>query len=286
MSTPPPVFVPDGLAPSPALARTTTLFVGAHPDDAELLAPSAIGDAGEHDDAWFTVAVCADGAGSPAAVGGAGGTGLVERRIEEQHRAARLGGYAAVVMLGHSSADLQTPRGRDGLTGELRHLLDATHPELVITHSPLDRHPTHVAVARSVITALRSAAGDDLPVRVLGVEGWGSLDWLPPEQVVALDASGHTALADDLARCFESQLAAKRFDRAGAGRRAANATFARPHEPDRASAVTLAFDLTEVARPGGPEPAVWLDDLLDKERERFMAPWRGEDGNEPPGATT
>jgi hypothetical protein len=83
------------------------------------------------------------------------------------------------------------------------------------------------------------------PQRVYGCEVWRNLDWLVDTDKVLLDDSPRPALAAKLIGAFQSQIAGgKRYDRAIAGRRMANATFHTSHATDRAGAVTWAMDLT------------------------------------------
>ena len=64
-----------------------------------------------------------------------------------------------------------------------------------------------------------------------------------------LDDSARPALAARLIGAFQSQIAGgKRYDRAIAGRRLANATFHAAHATDQAAAVTWAMDLTPLVQ--------------------------------------
>ena len=58
------VFVPDGTAIGSALARTTHLAVGAHPDDLEFMALHGILACQGQSDRWFCGVTCTNGAGS------------------------------------------------------------------------------------------------------------------------------------------------------------------------------------------------------------------------------
>jgi hypothetical protein len=74
---------------------------------------------------------------------------------------------------------------------------------------------------------------------------WRNLDWLVDADKVLLNDSPRPALAAKLIGVFQSQIAGgKRYDRAIAGRRLANATFHTSHATDAAAAVTWAMDLT------------------------------------------
>ena len=59
------VFVPDGEDFDVAVARTTHLAVGAHPDDIPIMAFDGIQRCFGRSDSWFLAITVTDGAGSP-----------------------------------------------------------------------------------------------------------------------------------------------------------------------------------------------------------------------------
>jgi len=272
------VHVPDGLDVDAALARTTDLGIGAHPDDLELdLLPGVVHcvDDPEH---WFTGIVCTDGAGSVRVGASATMTDdeLVAERWAEQRRAADLGRYGAVVGLGHPSAHVRGD-GHDELVDQLVELLLATRPMHVFTHNLADKHPTHVAVAAAAVQAVRRLDPADRPYRLVGCEGWRDLDWLPDGEKVLLDVSAFEGLADDLAAVFASQIeGAKRYDLAAAGRRRANATMQEPRALDRASQVVVAMDLSPLVHNPDIDPVRFVLAAVDRFRaevERDLGRW-------------
>lgn len=238
------IFVPDGSDPKAALARTTQLCVGAHQDDIEIMAHSAIAAcrAGRS----FTGVVATNGAGSPraGAYAALGDAQMQALRRGEQRRAAEIGGYGLQIQLGHPSADMKRP-GHAGVAADLEAIFGGCAPEIVFLHNPADKHDTHVAVFLRCLEALRALPAGRRPPRVLGCEVWRGLDWLRDEDKVLLDDSRDPDLAADLLRAFDSQISGgKRYDLAALGRRAANATFHTSHRTDAARAVTWAMDLT------------------------------------------
>ena len=58
------IFIPDGLAGDPAIARTTHLGIGAHQDDLEFMAFHGIAACYDSDTEWFGGVTCTNGAGS------------------------------------------------------------------------------------------------------------------------------------------------------------------------------------------------------------------------------
>jgi LmbE family N-acetylglucosaminyl deacetylase len=169
---------------------------------------------------------------------------MAEARRQEQRKAADLGSYAAMIQLDYPSAvarDPNDPRLRD----DIKAILEATRPGVLYTHNPADKHETHVAIAVSVIRAIREMPRQTRPGAVHGCEVWRDLDWMPDGEKVIHDVSGHESLAARLGGVFDSQIAGgKRYDLAVMGRRRANATFQQSHVVDQATAVSFAMDLT------------------------------------------
>ena len=240
------VFVPDGTAVAAALARTTHLGVGAHPDDLEILAVEGILACFRRAERWFTGVVLTAGRGSPRAGLYADYTDAQMRAVRrrEQKKAAAVGEYGAQVLLDYSSAVVKDSE-RSAPTVDLAALFEATRPEVVYTHNLADKHETHVATALRVVAALRRLPEAMRPARLYGCEVWRSLDWLPDAEKVAFDVSMQTNLQSALLGVFDSQVAGgKRYDLATMGRRRAHATYDASHETDVATHVVYAMDLT------------------------------------------
>ena len=235
------IFVPDGLPADAAMKRIRYLGIGAHSDDLEFMAFHGI-VAGYNERSF----------------GGVTCTGGEAIRRQEQIEAARIGRYGVVIQLGHLSRELA------GLREELSEILATTKPEVVYTHNPADKHPTHIAVLKIAIEALREFP----PQRVIGCEVWRDLDWLPEK--VVMDVSGHEKLAAELNAVFKSQLAGKRYDLAVEGRRRANATFAESHAKDAASSLIFGMDLTPVVH--GEDLASYTARLIEKFRTDILTP--------------
>lgn len=246
------VFVPDGVAEKDALARTTHLGVVAHPDDLEILAQPGILDCFGRRDLWFCGVVVTDGAGSPRSgpYADMSDRDMVEIRRHEQRKAAVVGEYGAVVMVGATSGEVKDPR--DGRTvRELADLLRRTRPEMVYTHNLADRHDTHVAVALRLIEACRTLPPAERPRRLLGGEVWRDLDWLSGSDRLAVDVTARENIVAALIGVFDSQVTGgKRYDLALLGRRRAHATFDESHRTDAAAGISLFMDMTPLMDPG------------------------------------
>ncbi len=242
------VVVIDGRPEDEALARTTHLGIGAHPDDLEIMAWHAIGACRGRDDRWFTGVVASDGARSPRAgeYAGTSDDDMRTLRLAEQKRAAELGEYAAVVALGFSSEAVRTP-GNPQLTADLIQVVRACRPDVVYTHNPFDAHDTHVAVCLRAIEALRELSAEERPRALYGCEVWRGLDWLVGEDRIAFDVSAARHAGLQQLAAYQSQIAGgKRYDLATLGRKQANATFGDPGLVDPATAVEYVVDLTRL----------------------------------------
>lgn len=244
------VYVPDARPLPAALARTTHLCIAAHQDDIEIMAYPGIAACFQRRDRWFTGVVVTDGGGSPRAGRFArySDEQMKAVRRAEQRRAAKIGGYAAVIQLAHPSAVVKNGKGA-AVRDDLAAILRATAPHTVYLHNPADKHDTHVAVLLRCLEALRALPKAKRPQRVYGCEVWRDLDWLLDADKQVLDASANPKLAARLVAVFQSQIAGgKRYDLATAGRRLAHATFHTAHATDRATALTWAMDLTPLVQ--------------------------------------
>jgi LmbE family N-acetylglucosaminyl deacetylase len=246
------LYIPDGIDPQDALARTTHLAVSAHQDDAEIMACGGILECYGKPDKWFSCAVATNGAGSVKAGHYPNCTEeqMQAMRREEQKRAAHLGGYSACALLNHPSSVTKDAGARD-LVEDIKMLMRATKPQVVYTHNPADKHDTHVAVALRVITALRELEPEYLPRNLFGCEVWRSLDWVNDEEKTVFDVSAHSGLGIALLGVFDSQMTSgKRLDLATAGRRIANATFLNSHDTDKMDAAIYGIDMTPLLAGG------------------------------------
>ena len=237
-------YVPDGVPLARALRRTTHLCLAAHQDDIEIMAYHGIAECFGQKSRGFAGVVLTDGSGSPRTGRYANHTDeqMKAERRAEQRRAAKMGKYSAMIQLAHPSTLVKSAKFA-GVNADLEAIFAACPARVVYLHNPADKHDTHIGVVMRSIAALRAAPSK--PKKVYGCEVWRDLDWLVDADKVLLDDSARPALAAKLIGAFQSQIAGgKRYDRAIAGRRLANATFHTSHATDQARAVTWAMDLT------------------------------------------
>ena len=240
------LYIPDGAAQEPALARTTHLCIAAHQDDIEIMAYHGIAECFGRPDRWFTGVIVTNGAGSPRTgiYGDYTDEAMQKVRVLEQRKAAYVGEYACQIQLGFTSAQVKNPK-ETAVVEDLTRILRATRPRIVYLHNPADKHDTHIGVTLRAIAALRSVSSEARPEKVYGCEVWRDLDWLPDEVKQVLPVSARPNLAASLVGVFDSQVSGgKRYDLATAGRRLAHATYYASHGTDQESALNFAMDLT------------------------------------------
>ncbi|HTS24994.1 MAG TPA: PIG-L family deacetylase [Bryobacteraceae bacterium] len=262
------LFVPDGLEPEAALARTTHLSISAHQDDIEIMAYHGIAECFGQKDKWFTGVVVTNGAGSPRSgiYGNYTDQEMQKVRLVEQRKAAYVGEYACQVQLGFSSSEVKDRNGT-AVVDDLVQILHATRPEVVYLHNLADKHDTHVAVSTRAIAALRAIHSQYTPRLVYGCEVWRDLDWLADEDKRILPVSARSNIAASLVGVFDSQVTGgKRYDLATAGRRLAHATYFASHGTDDESAINFAMDLTPLVEDPSLPIAAYILGFVDRLR--------------------
>lgn len=260
------IFIPDGMDPSEALARTTHLGVGAHQDDLEIMATEGILECFQRPDRWFTGVVLSDGRGSPRddLYASHDDEQMRQVRFKEQRKAAIIGEYAAQVLLDHPSSTVKDA-AQVGPRADLTAILAATRPQVVYTHNLADKHDTHVAVALRLIEALRALAPEDQPARLLGCEVWRDLDWLNDDEKICMDTSPRENLQAALVGVFDSQICGgKRYDLAIVGRRRAQATFFASHAVDATTSQHFAMDLKPLITDPDLDPEAFIQGFIQR----------------------
>jgi LmbE family N-acetylglucosaminyl deacetylase len=261
------IYYPQGAGDDRVLARTTHLGIGAHQDDLEIFAIHGILAGLDDREKAFTGVTVTDGRGAPRSgpYADMNDDELWKIRNAEQKRAADIGHYNAQILLDYASSEVKGP-DRNTAIADLRQIIQITQPEVIYTHNLADKHVTHVAVALSVIEALRGLPPELQDVRLYGCEVWGDLDWLPDEIKTTLDVSGHPELQKRIIEVFESQIVGgKRYDQAAIGRREANATYFQSHHTDQASRMVYAMDLTPLIE----DPNLQIEDFILEKINHF-----------------
>ncbi len=239
-------YIPDGTDEETGISRTTHLAISAHQDDVEFMAYAPIAECFGQKDKHFGAIIVTDGAGSPRSGLYADYTDeeMKAVRIVEQKKAAFVGEYSFLAMLGYPSKAVKDAKN-EKVVEELAALIRRARPKYLYTHNLADKHDTHVATALKVIAALRMLKPEERPEKVYGCEVWRDLDWMNDDEKVYLDCGAHPNIMRALSAVFDSQIAGgKRYDLAAEGRRLANATFSASHACDTYEALNYAMDLT------------------------------------------
>ena len=266
------IFIPDGTPMPDALARTTHLCIGAHPDDQEFMAYHGILECFGRKDKWFTGVCVTDGAGSARTGPYSSHTDeeMIGVRWNEQRKAASIGEYACEIQLGHRSAAVKDASQSD-VADDIEAILDVAQPEVVYVHNPADKHDTHVASMLRATAALRRLPPENRPARVLGSELWRSLDWLNDSDKQVLPVDRRPNLAAALAGVFDSQISGgKRYDIAIEGRRRSNASFFESHAADKNASLTWAVDLTPLVKDDSLVVSDYIAAFIDRFRDDVM----------------
>jgi LmbE family N-acetylglucosaminyl deacetylase len=260
------IFVPDGRPVAEALKRTTRLGIGAHQDDLEFMAFHGIAACYGSETEWFGGVTCTNGSGSPRLGEYAGFTDaqMMEKRRREQEQAAGVGRYGVMIQLDYPSSAVKSATDI-AVKDDLKQILSATRPQIVYTHNPADKHETHIGVFVAALQAMRELPRAERPPKVWGCEVWRDLDWLPDEDKILMDVTGHEKLAAAMNTAFKSQVAGgKRYDLAISGRRRANATFLKSHTTDNATELAFGIDLTPLVSDESRDIVEYVCGLIDK----------------------
>lgn len=238
------------------------LAVSAHKDDMEMFAFDGIVRAARGEGGFVGV-VLTDGGQCPRApqFAGVSDEDMAQLRTAEQKRAAEAGGYSALYLFEQTSSAVKK-RDKALVDGVTEILESLPRLDVLYTHNPFDRHPTHVGAFCVAMDAVRRLPDDKKPLKIYGCEVWRDLDWLPDEVKVEFDVSGEENFAAELMSSFVTQNAVKRYDIAALARRKAHATFGRSHEGDTSTGLIYAVDMTSLAYGDDADTEAFVRDIL------------------------
>ena len=221
----------------------------AHPDDCELMAIDGIQRGYRAAKYTFSCIVTTDGADSERTGKFAKATDekMAEVAISEQKKAATIGRYNSVYFMNYSSEETRDQDNED-IVNEYIEIIKELKPRIIYTHSILDRHPTHVAVAIKVINALRTMKKSEQPKVLYGCESERDLDWLDQSKVVTFDVSKNMRLQRQLISAHKSANMSRDYVNACIGRRLVNAVFNRDEKKKNAKLTAKAINMTTLLR--------------------------------------
>lgn len=259
------IFVPDGTSAEDALKRTTHLAIAAHQDDIELFAADGILKCFLSKDKWFSGITVADGRGSTVTgkYSAMNNDEIFEIRKKEQKKAAVIGEYSASVLLSYPSSEVKNPDASE-IVCRLAELIDFSRPEVIYTHNPADKHPTHVGVAVKTIQAIRMLDRQARPKMLAGCEVWRDLDWMDDDAKIKFDLTGGENILSSLINVYDSQIdGGKNYAGAITSRRIANATFISSRGTDSSRSMGYAMDLTPLIEDDNADIADFVCGHID-----------------------
>jgi LmbE family N-acetylglucosaminyl deacetylase len=240
------------------------LIVAPHPDD-EVIGPG--GRARLTAEKGVGAIVVTDGA---RGAGGRSEPGLAALREEESIAGLRIVKATFGWFLRLRSPALQAdPTGP--ATDAIAQAVARFRPRVVVTTSPYERHPTHLATTRAVIAALRRKS----PAPALfGMPVW---DPVPgSEGVTDLDV---TAVVDEklaAIRCHATQIADRPFDRTTSAQMERDGTLAQLTGSGSTCYVERYLDLGELVQPGAPPLREWLRRRFERDTDARLGAGRAD----------
>lgn len=220
------------------LNKVKWLGICAHQDDAEIMAIDGILKGYYSKDYSFALIETTDGVPQSADIS------IKDIRNNEQMKASEIGHYHLLYLLNYTSKEAKDEENEDIINDYIK-IIRELRPEVIYTHSILDKHKTHVGVVKKVIEAIRRLPKEERPKAIYGCEVWRSLDFVTDDKKIIFDVSKNLTLQKKLLDVYVSQIKdGKAYSDATIARRKANATFCESHENDKFKLVSYSIDLT------------------------------------------
>lgn len=234
------IYLPKNRNPN----KVKYLCICAHQDDCEIMAVDGILKGYYSKKYSFALVVSSDGAGSARSGAYKDYTDEMMKkvRIEEQKEASEIGRYNSLYLLNYTSKEIKDNNNSE-IVDEYIKIIEELRPEVIYTHSVLDKHQTHLGVAKKVIEAVRRLPKEEQPKLFYGCEVWRGLDWISDSDKVGFNISRNEKLQKKLLNVFKSQIeGGKEYTKASIGRRYQNATYYQSHSVDAYKMISLAID--------------------------------------------
>jgi LmbE family N-acetylglucosaminyl deacetylase len=216
------------------------LVVAPHPDDDVIGAGGMMVLLAKSGHAVFSLYVT-DGRSSPAVPPAVGKKAVAGIRRREALAALKAVKACGAIFLNYNSQELQTKKYSEAIKA-IREVLSFLRPETVYIPTPFDRHPTHGAVLRLTLIALRSIRG--FTPQLFGYNVWGGVYGV--RGLKAVDISSVVKLKRKAIRMHCSQIAYKAYDEGILARNRYEAVFAETHGPEQCRYVESFLDMQEL----------------------------------------
>ena len=153
------IYLPKNRNPN----KVKYLCICAHQDDCEIMAVDGILKGYYSKKYSFALVVSSDGAGSARSGAYKDYTDEMMKkvRIEEQKEASEIGRYNSLYLLNYTSKEIKDNNNSE-IVDEYIKIIEELRPEVIYTHSVLDKHPTHLGVAKKVIEAVRRLLKEEI----------------------------------------------------------------------------------------------------------------------------
>ena len=222
------------------------LIVAPHPDD------EVIGPGGR------ACLLAGEGVGAIVVTDGARGAngrsepGLAAVREEESLAGLRAVGASFGWLLGLKRPALQAdPVG--AAADAIAAAIERFRPAVVVTTSPYERHPTHLATMRATLAA---ASRSPRPPRVEGFPVWDPVPGFAGVTEIEVGSVLERKLT--AVRCHATQCADRPFDRTVRAQMERDGTLSELTGSGGARFVERFLDLSELVAPGAPTLRAWL----------------------------
>ncbi len=240
------------------LSRAQQISVGAHPDDAEIMAGPMMLKA-TPENPWLTL-ILTNGAASSNTLNGEFASKTPEeltRMRQDEQKTASLEAGVPLIMCKYPTPAITGDMG-DEMLAKVRETMSSLFScmkglQTVYGHHPFDKHDTHVITFARQLEALRSLSDEQLnKIDVKGMEVWGDLE-VCESRLLKYQIESQEDLIHwrSLIAHYQSQIA-------GQGRDYSLATIERaqghagyqthPHGANPADGLILAVELTDLVR--------------------------------------
>lgn len=248
----------------PARATIELLIVAPHPDD-EVIGPG--GRACLLAERGVGAIVVTDGA---RGANGRSEPGLAPRRAEEALAGLRVVGASFGWLLQLQSAALQadpTAAAANAIAAAIVRF----KPSVVVTTSPYERHPTHLATTRATLAAARRCQPTPR------VEGYPVWDPVPGfAGVTEVDVGAVLEQKLTAVRCHATQCADRPFAAAAKAQMERDGTLSDLTGTGGTRYVERYLDLAELAAPGAPSLRAWLTRRFEADLDARLGAGRAD----------
>ncbi|MCF7927312.1 MAG: PIG-L family deacetylase, partial [Candidatus Izimaplasma sp.] len=152
----------------------TDLAIVAHQDDAEIIGFNGIINSFESSRRKFGTIVVTNGSGAKkiSKYLEMSKEDYINKRNQEQLKAATIGKYSFVNFLKYESSELITQK--DNVINDLKLIVKKLNPQNIYIHHPLDPHKTHMILSRLTLEAIKLLPKENRLNKIYAINLWGN----------------------------------------------------------------------------------------------------------------